>query len=63
MDNTTLSKNCRKYLSNKEKNSKIIYITQKLPKSFIVCMENGEEKIYISQLLTSTLVKRLKNIK
>ena len=62
MDNTTISKKCRKYLSNKEKHSKIIFITQKLPKSFIVCSNKGEETIYVSQLLTSTLLKRIKNV-
>lgn len=62
MDNTTISKKCRKYLSNKEKHSKIVFITQKLPKSFIVCSHKGKEKIYVSHLLTSTLLRRTKNV-
>ncbi len=63
LDRSTVSKTCRKYLSNKENNSKIIYINQKLPKSFVVCMQNGKEKIYISQLTSETLFKRIKSIK
>lgn len=60
LDNTTISNRCRKYLSNKEKDSKIINITQKLPKSFVVCVENDQEKVYISQISTSILFKRIK---
>lgn len=62
MDNITVTKNGRKYLSNGEKCGKIKCITQKLPKSFIICIENGKEKIYVSQLLTSTLLGRLKGV-
>ncbi len=62
MDKTTKSKCCRKYLSNREKNSKILYITQKIPKSFIVCIEDGKEKVYVSQLMVSTLLKRIKSV-
>ena len=60
LDKSTLSKRCRKYLSDKEKSGKITYITQKLPKSFVVCMVDGEEIIYVSQLMTETLLKRIK---
>lgn len=60
MDRTTISNRCRKYLSNKEKDSKIINITQKLPKSFVVCVENDEEKVYISQISANVLFKRIK---
>lgn len=61
LDKVTVSKRCRKYLSNKEKCGKIVYITQKLPKSFIVCIQDGKEIIYVSQLMTDTLLKRIKN--
>lgn len=61
LDKATISERCKKYLSNKEKDSKIVYITQKLPKSFIVCMQGGKETIYISQLMSGTLLKRIKS--
>lgn len=60
MDKATLSKWCRKYLSNREKNGKIVYVTQKLPKSFIVCVKNNKEQVYVSPLMVNTLLKRLK---
>ena len=55
MDNTTVSKNTRDYLSKAEKNGRIVYVSAELPKSFIVC-EN--KKVYVSQISPSTLVLR-----
>ncbi len=58
LDKTTVFKVNRKYLSNVEKRGKIVNTTQKIPKSFIVCECKGKEKVYISQFLPSTLLKR-----
>lgn len=56
---TTDGKYTREYLERAEKEKRCIYTTPEMPKSFIVTMEDGEEKIYISQLSVSTLRKRL----
>ncbi len=58
LDKITVFKTNRNYLSNAQKKGKIKNGTEKLPKSFIVCTENKDEKIYLSQLLPSTLLKR-----
>ena len=58
LDNTTVFKVNRNYLSNVEKRGKIVNVNEKLPKSFVLCTEDGEENVYISPLLTSTLFKR-----
>lgn len=60
VDKITVFKVNRDYLSNAEKSGKIISVTQDLPKSCVVCCENGEgsEKVFLSPLLTSTLFKR-----
>lgn len=58
LDKTTVSKKGRQYLSNKEKRGKIVSVTDKIPKSYVLCMEGKEEKIYISQMSTGTLLKR-----
>ena len=50
-----VNKATRDYLSNSEKNKKVIYVNYELPKSFIVC----KDKIYICPLNTSTLLKRV----
>lgn len=58
MDNTTISKDTRKFLNLSEKNSRIINVSYELPKSFIVCDTKEGRKVYLCQLSPSTLQKR-----
>ncbi len=58
IDKLTVFKNNRSYLSNLEKRGKIISKSEKLPKSFVVCDHNGDEEVYISPFLSSTIMKR-----
>ena len=58
LDNTTGSHITRKYLSQAEKESKVITVSDELPKSFVVCNENKKTLVYLSQLSTQTLLKR-----
>ncbi len=58
LDKITVFKTNRNYLSNAQKKGKIKKGTEKLPKSFVICAENGTEKVYLSHLLPSTLLKR-----
>lgn len=60
IDKLTVFKTNRNYLLNSEKRGKIVNVTENLPKSFVVCVDEREktERVYISPLLTSTLVKR-----
>jgi hypothetical protein len=58
IDKLTVYKSNRTYLSNLEKRGKIVSNDEKLPKSFIVCDKKGEEEVYISPFLSSTLIKR-----
>lgn len=58
IDNTTVSKHTRKYLAEAEKQKKVVNVSNELPKSFVVCNKNGNEKVYISQLSPTTLIKR-----
>ena len=59
LDTSTVSKHTRNFLNKKEKEKKVINVSYELPKSFIL-VENQkkEEKIYISQISSSTLNKR-----
>ena len=62
-DNSTVSKNTRTWLTQKEKTGKLESATEEIPKSFILTMdENGEEKIYFSQLSSPTLKTRVEKI-
>ena len=60
LDNTTVSKNTRDFLALSEKNKRVINVSNDLPRSFIVCEENGETSVYISQLSSQTLYRRNK---
>ncbi len=58
MDTATWSKHTRAYLSTAEKEGRVQVITDDIPKSAIVCRENGETVVYISQISSKTLLKR-----
>ena len=58
LDNSTSSHITRKFLNNAEKNKKVINIAEDIPRSFVLCSENGETVIYLSQLSSQTLLKR-----
>lgn len=60
IENTSVSKDTKDYLNSVSKKGKVIYITNELPKSFIICKENEKQTVYISQISVSTLKKRLK---
>lgn len=58
LDNTTVQKSTRDFLSRAEKAGEVENVCNDLPKSFVVCEKNGERKIYITQMSSSTLLKR-----
>ena len=59
IDNTTVSKHTRNYLSSATKNGRVVNVSFELPKSFIVCKDrDNKETVYISQLSPATLLKR-----
>lgn len=59
LDTSTVSKNTRTYLAKAEKAGIVENVCYDLPKSFIVCRnKNGEDRVYISQISSTTLLKR-----
>ena len=58
IDNTTVSKITRDYLSHAQKSGEIFDVSGELPKSFVVCRTDGKTTVYISQLSPATLLKR-----
>lgn len=58
MENTTISKRTREFLQTAEKSGRLTYTTNELPKSFIVYNNKGNIHVYVSQVSTSTLLKR-----
>ena len=61
MDNTTVSRQGRDFLPEAEKNGKLVYSADDLPKSYVVCEEKNETKVYISPISSVTLLKRANN--
>lgn len=64
LDNTTVSKKTRDFLSNSQKNNQVVNVSSELPKSFVVCCDskNKEKKVvYINQFSSQTIFRRLKN--
>ena len=58
IDAVTVSKRTRDYLTAAQKKGEVVNVSTELPRSFIVCRENGKQVVYISQLSTKTLSKR-----
>lgn len=58
MDKTTISKRTRDFLNFYEREKRLIYVTNELPKSFIVYDDGGGLYVYVSQVSTTTLLKR-----
>ena len=63
LDNTTVSKATRDYLAQAEKNKQVINVSFELPKTFVLTNNKAQgNRIYISQISSSTLLKRAENI-
>lgn len=59
IENTTVEKCTKILLDRAEKEHHCIYTTYEMPKSFIITVKNGAEKVYISQLSAATIRKRM----
>lgn len=62
LDTATIGKATRDYLKNAEDNGRVVNVSYELPKSFIVCGDKKEKTVYISQISSSTLLKRTRYI-
>ena len=58
IDACTVSKKTRDFLAAAQKNGEVINVSYELPRSFVVCIDRGKTKVYISQLSTKTLSRR-----
>ncbi len=62
LDNTTVSKHTRAYLAQAQQQGRVVNVSAELPKSFIVCVDEGVETVYLSQLTPGTLLKRSRQL-
>lgn len=61
MDNSTVSKHTRDFLGKAQRENQVVNVSMELPKSFILCEQNGKQTVYISQIAPSTLLRRAKS--
>ncbi len=61
LDITSQSGITRKYLKNAQQSGAIVSVSEELPKAFVVCEEGGRSKTYLSQLSSSTLLRRVES--
>ena len=61
MDNTTVARSSREFLTRVQERGNVIDVTDELPKSYIVVQNGYETKVYISSISPATLLKRAKS--
>lgn len=61
LDTSTVPEATRDFLARAQKEGIIVNIGENLPKSFIIYEENGQFRVYISPLASSTLRRRAQN--
>ena len=59
LDNTTTSKRTRQFLEKAEQEGRVVPCDD-LPKSYVVTVEYGLERVYLTALSSATLEKRMK---
>ena len=58
LENATIAKTTRVFLARAQKAGQVVNVTNDLPKSFVLCEEGGQVRVYITQVSSSTLRKR-----
>lgn len=59
LETSTISKDTRAYLATAQKSGHVVNVSTEMPKTFVLCRnKKKQETIYISQISSSTLLKR-----
>jgi hypothetical protein len=58
LDNSSTSRITREFLASAEKAGEVSDVSGELPKSFVLTVSGGKSTCYLSQLNSSTLLKR-----
>lgn len=59
LDNSSYSHLTREFLAMSEKSGEVITVCDDLPKSFVLTSSEKGQRVYLSQMASSTLAKRL----
>lgn len=60
IENTSVGKITREYLSAAGKRKSDVYVSYDMPKSFILTERDGRERVFISPISPATIIKRTK---
>lgn len=58
METSTISQTTRDMLSAAQRSGRVVNVSMEMPKSFVLCGEGNRTKVYITQISSSTLLKR-----
>ena len=58
IETSSIGRITRRYLDQAERELRVTNVSNELPKSFVVCLEERNIRVYISQISTATLKKR-----
>lgn len=60
IERTSVSKDTREYLSAAGKQGRVVYVSDGMPKSFVVCMDKDlNETVYVTNVSAATIKKRI----
>jgi len=58
MESTTVNKDTRRFLYDKEHSGRVVNVVADLPRTFVLTQDSAGDKVYISQISSATLLKR-----
>ena len=58
LDNVSYSHRTREFLRLAQQRGHVVSVAEDLPRSVVLCEEDGQERVYLSLLSTSTLLRR-----
>ena len=62
LDTSTVSKKTREFLARAEREGRVTLLTYDLPRAFILTVEQGETRVYLSQYAAATLLSRANDV-
>lgn len=58
METSTISRTTRDTLAAAQKSGEVVNVSMEMPKSFVLCRKGEKTTVYITQISSSTLLKR-----
>lgn len=58
IENATISKHTKNYLAEAQRKGRVVNVSSEIPKSFCVCIQDGQVTVYVSQISSVTLKRR-----